>query len=227
MNCDGIAPYYEMLERVSFGNWLRRTRTTYLAEVCGAQRALLCGGGDGRFLVRLLEADRSVRVDYVDLSAEMARIARRRVVVMGHEFSDRVRFLVGDVRDVAATAGNYDLIATHFFLDCFNERELEEIVGLLRGCAAPGAQWLVSEFHEVKTRVGRVWSRALISGMYTAFGVVTGLRVARLPDYEAALVEGGFRMQNARKLLGGLLRASLWQTAGLGVRRVVGGAENV
>jgi ubiquinone/menaquinone biosynthesis C-methylase UbiE len=151
-------------------------------------------------------------VDYVDLSAEMVRIARRRVDAMEGEFSERVRFLVGDVRDVEATAGNYDLIATHFFLDCFNERELEEIVGRLRGYAAPGAQWLVSEFHEVKTRVGRVWSRALISGMYAAFGVVTGLRVAKLPDYEAALVEGGFRMQNARKLLGGLLQASLWQS---------------
>ena len=227
MNCDGIAPYYEMLERASFGNRLRRTRTAFLTEVCGARRALLCGGGDGRFLVRLLQADRNVRVDYVDLSAEMVKIAQRRVGAMGQESSERVRFLVGDVRDVVAATGKYDLIVTHFFLDCFSERELGEIVRRLRGCAAPGAKWLVSEFHEVETPVGRVWSRALISGMYGAFRVVTGLRVAKLPDYEAALVRGGFRMQEARKLLGGLLRASLWHTAGLSVRRRGSGAENV
>lgn len=214
MNCDGIAPYYEMLERVSFGSWLRRTRTAYLAEISGAQRALLCGGGDGRFLARLLEADRDVRVDYVDLSAEMVKIARRRVSAMGREFSDRVRFAVGDVSDVvdsAVTARGYDLIVTHFFLDCFAEKELGELVGRLRECAAPGARWVVSEFHEVKTRVGRVWSRALISGMYAAFRVVTGLRATEVPDYEAALVRSGFRMRGGRTMLGGLLRASLWQ----------------
>jgi ubiquinone/menaquinone biosynthesis C-methylase UbiE len=214
MNCDGLAPYYEMLERASFGNWLRRTRTAYLAEVCGARRALLCGGGDGRFLARLLEADQNVCVDYVDLSAEMVKIARRRVDAMGRESSERVRFLVGDVRDVVAAAGNYDLIVTHFFLDCFSERELREIVGRLGACAAPGARWLVSEFHEVKTRVGRVCSRALIFGMYAAFGALTGLRVAKLPDYEAALMRGGFRMWGGRKLLGGLLQASLWRHGG-------------
>ena len=213
MNCDGIAPYYEILERASFGSWLKRTRTAYLAEVCGARRALLCCGGDGRFLVRLLEADRDVRVDYVDLSAEMVKIARWRVGAMGREFLDRVRFLVGDVRDVvdsAASAGSYDLIVTHFFLDCFSERELGEIVGHLRECAAPRARWLVSEFHEVKTRVGRVWSRALICGMYAAFRVVTGLRVTEVPDYQAALMSRGFRMREGRTMLGGLLLASLW-----------------
>ena len=212
MNCDGIAPYYEMLERATFGSWLRRTRTAYLAEVCGAERALLCGGGDGRFLVRLLEADRDVRVDYVDLSAEMVKIARRRVGAMGREFSERVRFLVGDVRDVATSGAKYDLIVTHFFLDCFSERELGAVVGRLRECAAPGARWLVSEFHEVKTRVGRVWSRAVILGMYAGFRVVTGLRVAEVPDYEGELVRSGFRLRNGRAMLGGLLRASLWQS---------------
>jgi ubiquinone/menaquinone biosynthesis C-methylase UbiE len=214
MNCDGIAPYYEMLERALFGNWLWRTRTAYLAEVCGARRALLCGGGDGRFLVRLLEADRNVRVDYVDLSAEMVKIARRRVDALGRESSERVRFLVADVRDVVAAAENYDLIVTHFFLDCFSERELREIVERLREGAAPGARWLVSEFHEAKTRFGRVCSRALIFGMYAAFGVMTGLRVKKLPDYEAVLLQGGFHMRDGRKMLGGLLGASLWHNGG-------------
>jgi hypothetical protein len=64
MNCDGIAPYYEVLERLSFGNRLAQMRCFYLREAAYAQQAILCGEGDGRFLARLLLVNPKVEVDY-------------------------------------------------------------------------------------------------------------------------------------------------------------------
>ena len=56
-----------------------------------AQRALVLGDGNGRFLAELLAANRSVAVDAIDISPMMVELARRRV---GE--TDRVRFLVAD-----------------------------------------------------------------------------------------------------------------------------------
>ena len=54
MNCDGIARYYQVLEHLSFGRYLERRRFAFLGEAWTSRRAIVCGGGNGRFLARLL-----------------------------------------------------------------------------------------------------------------------------------------------------------------------------
>jgi ubiquinone/menaquinone biosynthesis C-methylase UbiE len=212
MNCDRIAPYYEILERFAFGNRLEQTRCAFLAEVVNAKYAILCGDGDGRFLAGLLRANSTVQVDFVELSGRMLALAQRRVAKMGRTLSERVRFFAGDVREFQPRAGGYDLIATHFFLDCFSEAEVAEVIARLAGWGAPGAQWMVSEFREAEeTSLGRVWTRAVIRGLYAAFRCTTGLRVIRLPNYAAALVKEGYCLRDETKKLAGLLQASLWE----------------
>ena len=82
MNCDWLAPYYESLEHFSFGNYLEQRRFAFLEETKQSQRALECGGGDGRFLARLLSLNRKVQVDFVDSSPKMTELAERRVSSM-------------------------------------------------------------------------------------------------------------------------------------------------
>ncbi len=115
MNCDWIAPFYRTAEHLSFGGKLEACRTAFVGWRVDCRRALWCGDGDGRFLAELLRVNRNVQVDYVDLSAKMIELARRRIARLGAEFSARVRFFVGDVRGFKADGGSYDLIAAHFF----------------------------------------------------------------------------------------------------------------
>jgi SAM-dependent methyltransferase len=211
MNCDGIARYYESLEHLSFGKALEKRRFAFLAEASDSRRALLCGGGDGRFLARLLCENTRVEVDFVDLSPKMIELARRRVAGMGATFERRVRFHTGDIRGCKLQTGNYDLIATHFFLDCFQEQELAEAVDYLAGCGTAGGKWILSEFREADGIAGRAWTRAVIRSLYLGFRVCTGLRVRRLPNYEAALTARGYQLRCEQVTFGGLLGSSLWQ----------------
>src|SRR5580692_757823 len=115
MNCDAIAPYYHFLERVSFGTALERARFAFLPEIACSRRALLCGGGDGRFLAEFLRCNRGVQVDFVDLSPKMVQLAERRVFAMGNSFRQRVHFYAASVGEfVPAQAAEYDLMVTHF-----------------------------------------------------------------------------------------------------------------
>ena len=211
MNCDFIAPYYEFAERISFGRSLEHARFAFLQEAKSAQRALVCGGGDGRFLAQLLRVNPAVQIDYVDISAKMIALARRRVAKSGDANAVRVCFHHVDVRNFVPQACAYDLMVTNFFLDCFSDNELAGVIAHLSECAAPDANWLVSDFRRAGGPLGRLWTTVVTRSLYAAFRLTTGLRVSRLPAYLAAVRRAGYSLQGEKTLLGGLLHSSLWR----------------
>ena len=123
MNCDGIARWYRALEYLVFGRALERRRLEFLDDVTDARQVLVLGDGDGRFTAEFVKRNPKATVDWVDLSSRMTEIAERRIGDAGVN----VRFQVGDARTVSI-AKKYDLVVTHFFLDCFTEDELEGLV---------------------------------------------------------------------------------------------------
>lgn len=212
MNCDRVAPFYRTAEYLAFGGALQACRVMYLDKVADCRRALVCGDGDGRFLGALLGANRAVRVDFVDLSAGMARLARSRVDALGAQASARTQFHVGDVREFRRDdCERYDLITAHFFLDCFDFVEVTSVARRLASLAQPGGKLLLSDFRIPQRGVSRYIAAAIIRGLYGAFRLTTGLRVTRLPDYEGALERVGFQKQCETLQLGGMLVASLWE----------------
>jgi hypothetical protein len=210
MDCDGIARYYEALEHLAFGERLEQRRLAFLGAVRTSQRAIVCGGGDGRFLARLLRANPRVHVDFIELSPRMLELADRRIGSMGRAYRKRVNFHAVDVREFCPRSERYDLIVTHFFLDCFSELELESVVAILASWGAPGVQWIVSDFREAQGVLNSLWTRGLIAGLYAAFRLTTGLRVTRLPNYEAAIERAGYVQRLKEERLDGLLHSSLW-----------------
>jgi hypothetical protein len=103
-----------------------------------------------------------------------------------------------------------DLIVTHFFLDCLTTDEVRSLATTLRRFASPSALWLVSEFAIPPTAFGRLFARPLVSALYAAFALLTGLTVRNLPDYHHALRTAGFTIGKSRTWLGGLLTSELW-----------------
>ncbi len=125
---------------------------------------------------------------------------------------NRLRTEVQDVREWRTDpAVCYDLIVSHFFLDCLATDEVFALAGRVSSVATPDARWVVSEFAVPKGTFGRWVARPVITLLYRAFGVLTGLQVRQLPDYSAALSAAGFSLQNQRSWLLGLLVAQVWR----------------
>jgi len=211
MNCDGIAPYYETVEHFTFLRHLERRRFAFIGEARKARKAIVCGGGDGRFLARLLRGNAWVQVDIVEMSFSMIELTEKRVAGMGPSYRERVRFRHGDIRTIDLANGWYDLIVTNFFLDCFFKPELQCVVNRLASCGTPETKWIVSDFKEAHSALGRVWTQWVIAGLYAAFWATTGLRGIRLPQYRAALANAGYSVRFEEEALGGLLYSSVWQ----------------
>jgi SAM-dependent methyltransferase len=200
MNCDLIAPHYWWIERLGMGGTLERRRRWFLPEIETARRALVLGDGDGRFLRDLLRRNPVVLADYVDLSRRMLELARDKAG------SERVKYRRADALTLEFPEGEYDLIATHFFFDCFGQGELEPLIGRIADAAKPGARWVVSEF-----RTASIPARLLVTALYAFFRVTTGLKNRKLVDHRPILRSHGFRLINASHSLGSLVVSELWE----------------
>lgn len=202
-----LARVYRWLEWFSFGPALWRCRCAYLDAMNDRHRALIIGDGDGRFTARLLQANSRITIEAVDASEAMLRQLLRRAAAN----VARLHTTTADIREPISFGQRFDLVVTHFFLDCLTTEEVETLAWNLRESLSPGARWVVSEFAIPTNLYGRLFARPLVSALYSVFGLLTGLTVRRLPDYREALQRAGFVLTQERKWLQGLLGSEVWQ----------------
>ena len=204
-----IARLYRTAEYLSFGLILERCRFHYIPAVAHCHRALVFGDGDGRFLARLLAVTPNLHADAVDASPVMLRLLSTRIARL--DARSRLTIACADARTFQPLT-SYDLVCTHFFLDCLTPSEADRLIARLRPHLIPGAQWLVSEFqipsgNRYYARLGQ----GIISVLYAAFRLLTGLTVRQIPPWSALLARHGFRRSSSRSWLGGLLVSEVWE----------------
>ena len=207
---DLIAKPYRWLEYLTFGPALSRCRNHFLPALAGCCRALILGDGDGRFTARLLSANPYIEVDAVDVSPAMLALLTRRAHAAGPTASTRLRTHFSDARHFTPT-GTYDLIVTHFFLDCLTQPDLDGLTHGLSQHLAPNALWLVSDFR-IPTGPLRLPARAFIRALYFGFQVLTRVRTTHLPEHAAALNSAGLTRIAQHLSLAGLLTTELWSS---------------
>jgi ubiquinone/menaquinone biosynthesis C-methylase UbiE len=203
-NFDAIARAYRWMEYLSFGGSLQRCRTHFLPQLMGSGSALVFGDGDGRFLAALLAANPALHADAVDSSAAMLRLLERRA-----HASTRLRTHLAGALDFTPNH-TYDLVATHFFLDCLTTAEIAALCVRITPHLASNARWVISDFH-IPSGPMRWPARILVRWLYLAFRILTGLRVTHLPDHRAVLATAGFVRAAQHYALAGVLTAELWE----------------
>ena len=207
MSFDAVAPWYRTLETIAFGNALQRARIACLDAISSPRRALIVGEGNGRFVSELLRAHRDIEVDCVDASERMLSLARKRI---GPD-AERVRFLLEDITSWTPATDRYDVIVTHFFLDCFPAEQLAGIVRRLSQAATSDATWLLADFCVPKEGFNRLRARAWLGLMYRFFRYVAGIPARELVDPSPFLRSENFVLVQEHLLRHGILKSQLWR----------------
>ena len=206
---DRLATPYRWLEYLSFGRALERCRCRFMTEMADTRSALLLGDGDGRFAASLLLAAPLAHVEAVDESAAMLAALSERCTTAG--VCGRVTLNQADLtRGVPALRGApFDLVVTHFFLDCLSERDTAMLVDETMPMLDRNARWVVSEFN-IPHGPMHVPARIVVWILYAAFRLLTGLRAQQLPNHAAILRRRGFTLKRYSTSLRGLLRSEVW-----------------
>jgi ubiquinone/menaquinone biosynthesis C-methylase UbiE len=209
---DRVARFYRAMEYLSFGPLLERCRFHHIPRLADACRALVLGDGDGRFVARLLASAPRLSADALDASSAMLHLLRERVARQGA--LHRLTTTCADARIFGAPSAGYDLVVTHFFLDCLTAQETDRLIARLRPHLAPGGRWLISEFEVPQSGAfQRGLAQSVVSGLYAAFRLLTGLRVRQIPAWRTALERHGFIPRAKHSWLGGLLVSEVWELA--------------
>lgn len=203
-NFNPIARPYRWLEYLTLGRALERCRLHFLPALLNRKRALVIGDGDGRFLAALMAENSYIHADAVDTSATMLELLSKRCE------ASAVRLKTHHTSALTFTPTEaYDLVVTHFFLDCLTQSDLEALVTRITSALTPDALWLVSDFRIPPGRM-RLPARILVRALYLAFRIITGLRTVRLPDHATPFAQAGFTRIAHRYSLGGILTTELW-----------------
>lgn len=180
----------------------------FLPRLADCRYALILGDGDGRFTAALLRANSQIHVTAIDASPAMLAALRRRC----SEFADRLTVQAADLRvwGPGPSGRSFDLVCTHFFLDCLSTDEISGLNRRLAPALAADARWVISEFAIPPTAFGRFAAAPLVWLLYRAFRLLTGLRQQVLPDYASVLGSGGWLLDLEIPQLDGLLVSQLW-----------------
>lgn len=206
---DFIASHYRWLETIAFGRTLQKARSYWIDQIPRPSRTLTVGEGDARFLCELLQVHPQIDVDCVDASERMLDLARKRVRRVCPKSSSTVRFHQENLLNWSPTR-QYDLIVTHFFLDCFGREELELVIGKLAKAACEDAVWLTADFAIPGEFFPRLHATLWLRTMYWFFGVVSGLKAKRLFDPKPFLETAGFAKVSSQHFRWRMLQSDIY-----------------
>ena len=148
-----------------------------------------------------------MQADAVDISRVMLQLLQDRCppnAALHTHHTDVLSFLA------ATPKIQYDLVVTHFFLDCFTQPEVARLASDVASRLAPGSLWIMTDF-TIPSGIMRLPAALFVRALYLAFRILTGLRVSRLPDHAAALQAGGFQCLLRHRPFFGVLASELWE----------------
>lgn len=216
MSFDALAPHYTWMERVLAGRRLQHARTAWLDHLEGrgaaapASRVLIAGVGHGHFLASCARRWPAAEITAVDASAAMLGQARRRIERAGLN-GHAIEFVHATLPTWQPPARNFDVIVTHFFLDCFAPAELGAVVAALAQAARPCACWLLADFAIPAAGWRRMRARAIHWTMYAFFRPIARVSARRVTAPDSLLRAHGFSLVRRRTTEWGLLQSDWWQ----------------
>jgi ubiquinone/menaquinone biosynthesis C-methylase UbiE len=201
---DLVSRVYPALEWLAFGNALENARGAFLSNIINAERLLLVGEGNGRFLARCLKEKANGSITVVDSSPQMLRSAEARAATISHQ--TRLRFVHGDIRALTERLGKFDVIVTHFFLDLFRPESQRRIVDEITDLADSTAVWVNVDY---RPKLGSAFRRAIDWLQYRFDECFSGVEADRHYDPSGFVAEFGWVQVEELVFVNGAVRAQL------------------
>jgi len=102
------------------------------------RNVLILREGNGRFLINCRRCLTSARITCLDANVQMLQLAQTRLAGQ-HLDLHQIEFIHTDALKMETTRNSFDLIVTHFFLDCFRADQLERLIPTIAQAATANA----------------------------------------------------------------------------------------
>jgi 2-polyprenyl-3-methyl-5-hydroxy-6-metoxy-1,4-benzoquinol methylase len=194
-----IAPFYDNISALVFRNKIFESQISYLNEIPSNSTILFIGGGSGKTLKNLLELKPNCKVDYIESSEKMMKLAK-----VATKSSSRVNFILGSGSLIPDK--EYDVILTFFFLDLFQESRLKSIHNILDKKLKPKGIWLVSDF-EVASKL---WTKTLELIMFSFLKIITRIESQEILDIKKGFILKNYHLSKFKNFYGNFIFSAVF-----------------
>lgn len=199
---DALAPVYDRLARIVFGNSIVVAQTCNLSSIPKTHgNVLIIGGGTGWLLKDLYFENPSTAIWYYDTSKRMIESAKR-----NSRFSE-IHFVQD--HSLPMPGVRFDAIITNFFFDMFGTDSIKDIIRRIRPHMKDSCVWLVAEFRNTH----RLHQRLLLAVMYLCFRLLCRIEGSKLPAWEDAMKGLGLKRIRQNLFYGGMIQSDVYCVA--------------
>ena len=201
---DFVAPFYPLLEKAAFGDGLTEARQASLCPVVLAERALLIGEGNGRFLAACVEEKIGGSITVVDSSERMLSLARSRI--RESALQTNVELIHADFCEWSPSEPHFDVIVTHFFLDLFRPESQRRLIEKITALSTVNTIWMNVDYRPViHSRLHRVieWLQ------YRFDRLLSGIEADRHYDSAPIIKKFGWEIREERSFCNGTIYSQL------------------
>jgi ubiquinone/menaquinone biosynthesis C-methylase UbiE len=206
---DFLAPVYDSAVSLFFGDSIYKSQIFFLEKLGSRKSILILGGGTGKLLAELEKHQQPSRICYVDISAQMIRKAKKRVLSGSVSQTLPIEFICGSYPDIPP-GHTFDLIITPYVLDCLEGAELSALMTCLGERIAADGKWLFTDFNIPSSRFTRIYSKIATRLLYLFFNTVCGLNVRKLPDFSKEFDALQFQVDQEKDFCSGLLTTKIY-----------------
>jgi ubiquinone/menaquinone biosynthesis C-methylase UbiE len=188
---DIVAPFYDRLAKVVFGDEILRAQRFLLESIRPGSEILIVGGGTGQLLEDICKQYRSgLRIHYIELSEKMLALSRKRYTAQNELY-----FVNAAVQQVRLDC-MFDVIITPFLFDNFSAGTCRFVFEKLNEALKPKGVWLYADFKIKKEK--EWWQKPLLSLMYIFFKVWCGIEANRLHETDSIFTQHNFKVLRSK-----------------------------
>lgn len=185
-NYNFIAPYYDFMSRVVFGNTIVRAQTCMLPYIQPNSNLLIVGGGSGWILEELAKRDLGVlNIIYIDSAQNMIALAKKKKC--GPHVVD---FICGQIEDYRPVQ-QFDCVFTGFLFDNFKSERIELVFNNLHQMLKKEGLWLYADFIATKTAI-KIWQKILLKTILLFFKTVSKVEANELMSLNPLFKSHGY-----------------------------------
>lgn len=192
---DRIAPYYDLIGKIVFGNILYESSRCFLSELKPG-KTLILGAGTGRILD---DFPPGCEILYLEKSARMISKARSRNL-------KGIKFVKGDFLQTELKA-EYTNIVCPFFLDVFGKEELMLALDRIGSILSKEGQLFVADFQHSNTLLHRF----LLWVMHRFFSITVNLQSTSLQSIHQGLIQRGYIAKQEKLFRNGFIFSRIYQ----------------
>ena len=204
---DRIAPIYDGLARLVFGQCLKEAQIALFSEIEPDSKVLILGGGTGWILTEVFRLSQPSWVCYVEASHGMMARTQEEIRYRGLP-QHRIGLHLGTVETLRRSE-KFEVVITPFFLDLFSAMTATQVIQDIKDLHQPHGIWLFTDFLPQN-----LTQRTLLKIMYSFFRLTCRIEGKHLLPFDQLFEAGGYYQDPGLQWRKGMLYSTIYRQEG-------------